>query len=55
LRPSIDFARGIVISLMVWNRVSGLWNSWNRGEEGLMAKGPISTYFTQFILVNATY
>jgi uncharacterized membrane protein len=36
--PFIDFARGIVMSIMAWDHVSGFWNMYHRGGEGVMGR-----------------
>lgn len=38
--PFIDFARGIVMAIMAWDHVSGFWNRWHHGGEGVMGRLP---------------
>jgi uncharacterized membrane protein len=38
--PFIDFARGIVMAIMAWDHVSGFWNRWHHGGEGVMGRMP---------------
>ncbi len=36
----IDFARGIVMAIMAWDHVSGFWNRWHHGGEGVLGTAP---------------
>ena len=36
----IDFTRGIVMAIMAWDHVSGFWNRFHRGGEGVMGNKP---------------
>jgi len=36
----IDFARGIVMAIMAWDHISGFWNRYHGGGEGLMGNAP---------------
>ncbi len=45
LRPKgrfqfIDFARGVVMAIMAWDHVSGFWNRFHRGGEGVLGNKP---------------
>jgi uncharacterized membrane protein len=32
----IDFTRGVVMAIMAWDHVSGFWNRYHHGSEGVM-------------------
>ncbi|MBN2336824.1 DUF1624 domain-containing protein [Candidatus Bathyarchaeota archaeon] len=36
----IDFARGIVMAIMAWDHVSGFWNQYHHGGEGILGQAP---------------
>jgi uncharacterized membrane protein len=36
----IDFARGVVMAIMAWDHVSGFWNRFHRGGEGVLGNKP---------------
>lgn len=36
----IDFTRGIVMAIMAWDHVSGFWNRWHHGGEGVLGNAP---------------
>jgi uncharacterized membrane protein len=36
----IDFARGVVMAIMAWDHVSGFWNRFHRGGEGVLGNRP---------------
>ena len=45
----IDFARGIVMALMAWDHVSGFWNLYHQGGEGILGRRPIFANLTWFL------
>jgi len=36
----LDFARGIVMIIMAWDHVSGFWNQYHHGGEGILGRAP---------------
>ena len=36
----LDFARGLVMIIMAWDHVSGFWNEFHHGSEGLFGQAP---------------
>ena len=36
----IDFARGIIMMIMAWDHVSGFWNEFHQGSEGILGRAP---------------
>lgn len=36
----IDFARGLVMIIMAWDHVSGFWNEFHHGGEGILGRAP---------------
>jgi uncharacterized membrane protein len=32
----IDFTRGLIMAIMAWDHVSGFWNRFHQGSEGVM-------------------
>ena len=36
----IDFARGIIMMIMAWDHVSGFWNEFHHGGEGILGRAP---------------
>ena len=36
----IDFARGIIMMIMAWDHVSGFWNEFHHGSEGVFGRAP---------------
>jgi uncharacterized membrane protein len=46
----IDFARGVVMAIMAWDHVSGFWNRYHHGGEGVMGRMPPFVNFTWFLL-----
>jgi len=34
--PFLDFTRGLVMAIMAWDHVSGFWNQFHQGSEGVM-------------------
>ncbi len=36
----IDFTRGVVMAIMAWDHVSGFWNRFHRGGEGVLGNKP---------------
>ena len=36
----LDFARGIVMIIMAWDHVSGFWNEYHHGGEGVLGRAP---------------
>lgn len=34
----LDFARGVVMIIMAWDHISGFWNEFHRGGEGIMGR-----------------
>ena len=45
----IDFARGIVMALMAWDHVSGFWNLYHQGGEGILGRRPVFASLTWFL------
>jgi len=45
----IDFARGIVMAIMAWDHISGFWNRYHGGGEGLMGNAPQFANFVWFL------
>ena len=49
----IDFARGVVMAIMAWDHVSGFWNRWHHGGEGVMGAVPLfinlKWFFARFV------
>ena len=46
----IDFTRGTVMAIMAWDHVSGFWNRYHHGGEGVMGRMPPFVDFTWFLL-----
>ncbi|HUV33797.1 MAG TPA: heparan-alpha-glucosaminide N-acetyltransferase domain-containing protein [Candidatus Desulfaltia sp.] len=46
----IDFARGIVMAIMAWDHVSGFWNQYHHGGEGMLGRAPPFIDTTWFLL-----
>ncbi|HUV34664.1 MAG TPA: hypothetical protein VMW22_07005, partial [Candidatus Desulfaltia sp.] len=46
----IDFARGIVMAIMAWDHVSGFWNQYHHGGEGILGRAPPFIDTTWFLL-----
>ncbi len=46
----IDFTRGIVMAIMAWDHVSGFWNGYHHGGEGVMGQMPPFVNTTWFLL-----
>ncbi len=46
----IDFARGIVMAIMAWDHVSGFWNQFHHGGEGILGRAPPFVDTTWFLL-----
>ena len=46
----IDFTRGIVMAIMAWDHVSGFWNWYHHGGEGVMGQMPPFVNITWFLL-----
>ena len=36
----IDYTRGIVMIIMAWDHVSGFWNRYHHGGEGILGRAP---------------
>ena len=34
----IDFTRGIIMIIMAWDHISGFWNEFHRGGEGILGR-----------------
>lgn len=49
----IDFTRGIVMAIMAWDHVSGFWNRWHHGGEGVLGNAPpfinLKWFFARFV------
>jgi uncharacterized membrane protein len=45
----IDFTRGIVMAIMAWDHVSGFWNRYHHGGEGVMGSAPPFLNTTWFL------
>lgn len=45
----IDFTRGVVIAIMAWDHVSGFWNRFHHGGEGVMGSAPGFLNLTWFL------
>ncbi|OGD47836.1 hypothetical protein A3K69_05850 [Candidatus Bathyarchaeota archaeon RBG_16_57_9] len=46
----IDFTRGIVMAIMAWDHVSGFWNQYHHGGEGILGRAPPFVDTTWFLL-----
>jgi uncharacterized membrane protein len=46
----IDFARGIVMIIMAWDHVSGFWNEFHHGGEGILGRMPPFINTSWFLL-----
>jgi len=46
----LDFARGIVMIIMAWDHVSGFWNQYHHGGEGIFGQAPPFINTTWFLL-----
>ena len=46
----LDYARGIVMILMAWDHVSGFWNQYHHGQEGVLGRAPPFINTTWFLL-----
>lgn len=45
----IDFAKGIMMALMAWDHVSGFWNLYHQGKEGILGRRPVFVSLTWFL------
>jgi len=45
----IDFTRGVVMAIMAWDHVSGFWNRYHHGGEGVMGRKPPFLNTTWFL------
>jgi uncharacterized membrane protein len=45
----IDFTRGVVMAIMAWDHVSGFWNRFHHGGEGVMGRKPLFLNTTWFL------
>jgi uncharacterized membrane protein len=45
----IDFTRGVVMAIMAWDHVSGFWNRFHHGGEGMMGSAPGFLNLTWFL------
>ena len=45
----IDFTRGIVMAVMAWDHVSGFWNQYHHGGEGILGRAPPFLNTTWFL------
>jgi uncharacterized membrane protein len=45
----IDFSRGIVMIIMAWDHVSGFWNRYHGGGEGILGRAPTFVNTTWFL------
>lgn len=46
----LDFARGIIMIIMAWDHVSGFWNQYHHGGEGILGRAPPFINTTWFLL-----
>ena len=46
----LDFARGIIMMIMAWDHVSGFWNQYHHGGEGIFGQAPPFINTTWFLL-----
>ncbi|MBD3171769.1 DUF1624 domain-containing protein [Candidatus Bathyarchaeota archaeon] len=46
----LDFARGLVMIIMAWDHVSGFWNQYHHGGEGILGRAPPFINTTWFLL-----
>ena len=46
----IDFVRGIIMIIMAWDHVSGFWNQYHHGGEGILGRAPPFINTTWFLL-----
>jgi uncharacterized membrane protein len=46
----LDFVRGIVMIIMAWDHVSGFWNQYHHGGEGIFGQAPPFINTTWFLL-----
>ena len=46
----IDFARGIIMIIMAWDHISGFWNQYHHGGEGILGRAPPFINTTWFLL-----
>ena len=45
----IDFTRGIAMAVMAWDHVSGFWNQYHHGGEGILGRAPPFLNTTSFL------
>jgi uncharacterized membrane protein len=46
----LDYSRGIVMIIMAWDHVSGFWNQYHHGQEGVLGRAPPFISTTWFLL-----
>jgi len=46
----IDFTRGIIMIIMAWDHISGFWNQYHHGGEGILGRAPPFINTTWFLL-----
>lgn len=51
----IDFARGLIMIIMAWDHVSGFWNQYHHGGEGILGRAPPFINTTWFLLRFVTH
>ncbi|HHL41407.1 MAG TPA: DUF1624 domain-containing protein, partial [Candidatus Bathyarchaeota archaeon] len=51
----IDFTRGLIMIIMAWDHVSGFWNQYHHGGEGILGRAPPFINTTWFLLRFVTH